>query len=129
MRNFLELTSKECEAMEAVMKEKGFKYHADFIRECVNTYAGKTILPRRQLYKVVEETEEEPSYDGWDFAGGVVILNYSKKELKAYFKNAPDTETRLNLRMLHFVPKEECVWMRILDKHTIPKVRALLKPI
>lgn len=128
---YLDTTAKESEAIETLMKEREFKSRADFLRECINTYAGKEILKRRHIcprnYIAPKCTLD---VDCWKFAGGEVVIDSVSNLIKVYFDEKPDIETRLNARMLHFVPKEEgCVWVRVYEKHAIPKVRAFLKPI
>ena len=123
----VEFTPEELEAFETLMAENGSKSHSDFLRVCVNAYAGKEILTRR--YKGIRLTNQKWQ-DSWNFAGGKVVIDTNDSRIKVYFHEKPDIETRLNLRMLHFVPKEGvCVWTRIIEKYAIPKVRALLKPI
>lgn len=125
MRDWVLVTTpEEYDTLENLMREYNFKSHADFLRECVNAYVGREILP---LYRCNQRIHFN-IIDHWKFEGGEVAIELD--QIKAHFDEVPDIETRLNLRLLHFVPKEEKkVWTRIAEKYAIPKVRALLKPI
>lgn len=118
-----DVTPEEHETLENLMRKYNFKTHSDFLRECINAYAGEEVLPLYRPHKVIRNI-----FDSWKFEGGEVAIE--SDQIKASFNEVPDVETRLNLRFLHFVPKEDKkVWSRIAEKYAIPKVRALLKPI
>lgn len=111
------MSPDELERLEPLLKESGFHNRQQLFRAAINAYAGREILTIREdkrkykptPRKITLEPVKETCLNGWIFEGGYVSC--SKETIYVHFDNAPDIETRLQLRYYHYVPNGDiCEW-------------------